>query len=206
MSTGLAQQNASELKRAVFLDRDGVINEGIVREGKPYPPQSVEGLRLLAGVERAVGALKDHGYTLVVVTNQPDVRTGAQRREAVEEMHRKLMEWLPLDSIKACYHTDEDGCSCRKPKPGMINEVLKSWRSTPKPASWWGTAGATSAPAMRRAACRSTSITVTTNAGRTATTLPSRTFRKRLKSFWTGNHNGSADSDSVRTIGRRFLV
>ena len=125
MSAGLGNQNESGLKRAVFLDRDGVINEGIVRDGKPYPPQSVEALRLLTGVEQAVGALKDHGFALVVVTNQPDVRTGVQRRETVEEMHRRLMDWLPLDAIKACYHTDDDDCRCRKPKPGMINEAAE---------------------------------------------------------------------------------
>lgn len=132
MTTGLGQQNTPGLKRAVFLDRDGVINEGIVRDGKPYPPQSVEALRLLAGVEQAVGALKDHGFALVVVTNQPDVRTGVQRREAVLEMHRRLMDWLPLDAIKACYHTDEDDCSCRKPKPGMINEAAEELAIDPK--------------------------------------------------------------------------
>ena len=109
-----------------------MINEGVVRDGKPYPPQTVEALKLLAGVEQAVGALKDQGYALVVVTNQPDVRTGVQRRETVEEMHRRLMDWLPLDAIKACYHTDEDGCSCRKPKPGMINEAAEELAIDPE--------------------------------------------------------------------------
>ncbi len=132
MMDALGQQNASALRRAVFLDRDGVINEGIVRDGKPYAPQSVDALRLLAGVEQAVGTLKDHGFALVVVTNQPDVRTGVQRREVVEEMHRRLMDWLPLDSIKACYHTDADNCSCRKPKPGMIKQAAEELAIDPE--------------------------------------------------------------------------
>lgn len=128
---GPSQESKAGLKSAVFLDRDGVINEGIVRHGKPYAPRSIEEFRLLAGVEQAVGALKDRGFTVVVVTNQPDVRTGAQRLEVVEEMHRKLMEWLPLDAIKACYHTDEDNCNCRKPKTGMITEAAEEYAIDP---------------------------------------------------------------------------
>lgn len=128
---GPSQESKAGLKSAVFLDRDGVINEGIVRDGKPYAPQSIEEFRLLAGVEQAVGALKDRGFTVVVVTNQPDVRTGVQRLEVVEEMHRKLMEWLPLDAIKACYHTDEDNCNCRKPKTGMITEAAQEYAIDP---------------------------------------------------------------------------
>ena len=117
------QASAGVMQRAVFLDRDGVVNEGVVRNGRPFPPQSVEELRLLPGVTSAVRQLKDHGYRVVVVTNQPDVRTGVQRRDTVEEMHRKLMEWLPLDAIKVCYHIDEDRCACRKPRAGMLFEA-----------------------------------------------------------------------------------
>lgn len=114
------ERNMGTPCRAVFLDRDGVVNQGVVRDGKPYPPQTVRELRLLPKVEEAVGKLKKHGFSVIVVTNQPDVRTGVQRLEVVEEMHRKLMEWLPLDAIKVCCHTDDDGCDCRKPKAGMI--------------------------------------------------------------------------------------
>ena len=108
------------LRRAVFLDRDGVLSRSLLREGKPYAPTKVEEFELLPGVVEAVNRLHDAGFLLIVVTNQPDVRTGLTKLAAVEEMHRRLRDWLPLDDIKACFHVDTDGCDCRKPKAGML--------------------------------------------------------------------------------------
>lgn len=76
--------------RAVFLDRDGVINANVVRDGKPVAPTSVDDFRIFPGVEDAVRGLKDAGYLIVVVTNQPDVRTGRTSRETMEAMHAKI--------------------------------------------------------------------------------------------------------------------
>ena len=110
--------------RAVFLDRDGVINRACVREGKPFPPATADGLELLPGVLDAMARLKQEGFLLIVVTNQPDVGAGRQERAVVEAMHARLMTELPLDAIKVCYHVDEDGCACRKPRPGMLLEAI----------------------------------------------------------------------------------
>lgn len=107
-------------RRAVFLDRDGVINRAVVREGRPYPPDSVAELQILPGVAEALQRLRDAGYLNIVVTNQPDVATGKQQREVVEAMHRQLRATLAIDAVEVCYHVDADGCACRKPKPGMI--------------------------------------------------------------------------------------
>jgi len=107
-------------KRAVFLDRDGVLNQATVREGKSYPPQCLSDFRLLPGVVEACELLKQQGFLLIVVTNQPDVTTGKQSLEVVEAMHAKLRSVLPIDEIRACYHTDADACTCRKPAPGML--------------------------------------------------------------------------------------
>ena len=114
--------------RAVFLDRDGVINRVILREGRAYPPASADDLELLPGVGPALDALRRGGFRLIVVTNQPDVGKGFQQREAVEAIHARLRAALPLDEIKVCYHVDEDGCSCRKPKPGMLLDAARAWR------------------------------------------------------------------------------
>jgi len=109
-----------QVKRAVFLDRDGVINASVVRDGKPYPPDSVDEMEILPGVAEALTALRVAGFDLIVVTNQPDVARGTQTRAAVDAIHAKLSAELPLDAIYACFHDDAEVCDCRKPKPGML--------------------------------------------------------------------------------------
>jgi D-glycero-D-manno-heptose 1,7-bisphosphate phosphatase len=108
------------LNAAVFLDRDGVLNEAVVRDGKPYPPASVEDVRIIPGTADALARLKALGFALIVVTNQPDVARGTQSAEAVNAIHERLRRELPLDDVIACLHDDRDGCACRKPKPGLI--------------------------------------------------------------------------------------
>ncbi|HQZ39066.1 MAG TPA: HAD family hydrolase [Vicinamibacterales bacterium] len=108
------------LSPAVFLDRDGVINRAIIRNGKPYAPATVDELDLLPGVREALVRLKAAGYALVVVTNQPDIARGVTTSAAVETIHARLRATLPLDDIRACPHDDADGCACRKPKPGLL--------------------------------------------------------------------------------------
>jgi len=108
------------MNKAVFLDRDGVLNLAIVRDGKPYSPQTLDELELAPGAAKALDELKALGFKLLVVTNQPDVAKGKTTREKVEELHRKLASELPVDEIFVCYHKDGDGCECRKPKPGML--------------------------------------------------------------------------------------
>jgi len=106
--------------RAVFLDRDGVLNAAVVRDGLPYPPGAAEEVEVLPGVEEACERLRTAGFELVVVTNQPDVARGTQTLEAVERINDVLRAALPLDEIVVCPHDDSDGCDCRKPKPGML--------------------------------------------------------------------------------------
>jgi D-glycero-D-manno-heptose 1,7-bisphosphate phosphatase len=112
-------------RQAVFLDRDGVINRTIVKDGKSYPPALIEDLEILPGVREAIADLHQAGFLIVVVTNQPDVATGIQPLEIVEAMHRKLREMLLIDDIKTCYHIEADGCACRKPKPGMLLDAAR---------------------------------------------------------------------------------
>jgi len=105
---------------AVFLDRDGVLNEAVVRGGKPYPPPSVEALTIVPGAAEALRRLRQAGYRIVVVTNQPDVARGVTPREVVEAMNAKLAAALPIDEIRVCWHDDRDRCACRKPAPGLL--------------------------------------------------------------------------------------
>jgi D-glycero-D-manno-heptose 1,7-bisphosphate phosphatase len=108
------------MRRAVFLDRDGVLNRAMVRDGRPYPPRNAAELELLPGVPEACHALRSAGFLLIVVTNQPDVARGTLTREAVEEIDCAIEEKIELDGFYVCYHTDGDGCDCRKPLPGML--------------------------------------------------------------------------------------
>lgn len=112
-------------RRAVFLDRDGVLNRAIVRDGRPYPPASLDELEILPGVPEALRELRAAGFLSIVVTNQPDVATGKQRREIVEAINARLTEKLTIDAVKVCYHADADNCACRKPKPGMLLESAR---------------------------------------------------------------------------------
>jgi D-glycero-D-manno-heptose 1,7-bisphosphate phosphatase len=105
---------------AIFLDRDGVINRAVIRDGKPYPPASVDDVEVPADVRPALERLRSAGYRLVVVTNQPDVARGHQRRDVVEAINASLAARLPIDEFRVCYHDDADGCSCRKPRPGLL--------------------------------------------------------------------------------------
>src|SRR2546425_7331808 len=116
------------MKRAVFLDRDGVLNRVTVIEGRPYPPACLTDFEILPGVVSACTELRAAGLLLIVVTNQPDVTRGTQRREVVEAINHALLAEVPLDDIKVCYHDDQDQCSCRKPLPGLLLEAAKEWQ------------------------------------------------------------------------------
>lgn len=114
-------------RRAVFLDRDGVLNDPVVRNGKPYAPASLAELQIPEGTHEALLRLKEQKFLLLVVTNQPDVSRGWQKRETVDEIHRHLQRELPLDEIFACFHDDSDACDCRKPQPGMVIRAAEEY-------------------------------------------------------------------------------
>lgn len=107
-------------RRAVFLDRDGVLNRSLVVEGKPFAPRRLRDFRLLPGAAAAVRRLKTAGFVVVVVTNQPDIGNGLVEAATVAEMNRRLMARAPVDEVRVCPHTRRDGCACRKPRPGML--------------------------------------------------------------------------------------
>jgi D-sedoheptulose 7-phosphate isomerase len=112
-------------RRAVFLDRDGVINRAFVRDGKPFPPPTPQELEILPGVPEALRELTANGFKLLLVTNQPDVGRGKLSVQTLDAMHEDLRAHLPLDDILVCCHTDQDKCDCRKPMPGMIIEAAR---------------------------------------------------------------------------------
>jgi D-glycero-D-manno-heptose 1,7-bisphosphate phosphatase len=124
-SQSLLTSATSKLKRAVFLDRDGVINRALEHEAKPYPPRTLAEFEILPEVPAALARLKAAGYLLIVATNQPDVGRGTLKQEIVEEIHAHMLAQLPIDRVEVCFHGGKgySECDCRKPKPGMLRRA-----------------------------------------------------------------------------------
>ncbi len=114
-------------KRAVFLDRDGVINRAVERELRPYPPENLAQFEVFPEVPSACARLKAAGFLLVVATNQPDVGRGTISQKIVEEIHQYILAHLPIDRIEVCYHAGRglSECACRKPMPGMLLKAAR---------------------------------------------------------------------------------
>jgi len=103
-----------------------VLNAMVRQGGKWRPPWRLSELRLVPNVAQACALLRQSGWDLIVVTNQPDVARGALEKATLTALHRQLRQWLPLDEIRACLHDDADDCLCRKPKPGMLLDASRS--------------------------------------------------------------------------------
>jgi D-glycero-D-manno-heptose 1,7-bisphosphate phosphatase len=108
------------MEKALFLDRDGIINKAIVIDGKPYSPMKKEDIVLMDGIEDVITVAQEKEYLVCGITNQPEVARGNLSRRFVIETNASLHRRLKLTDIMACMHDDNDNCSCRKPKPGML--------------------------------------------------------------------------------------
>jgi len=114
---------AHGLRPAVFLDRDGVIVVPEFRDRRSFAPRRLQDFRLYPEAAASLQKLRQAGFLLAVVTNQPDVGNGLISRSEVEAMHEIMRRELPLDAVKVCFHGQAERCDCRKPKPGMILEA-----------------------------------------------------------------------------------
>jgi D-glycero-D-manno-heptose 1,7-bisphosphate phosphatase len=112
---------------AVFLDRDGVLNEAVIRDGRPLPPATVDDVMIRDDVREACRRLSDAGLLLVVVTNQPDIARRTTTWQVVEAINAYLTGELGLDAVYVCPHDDGDACGCRKPAPGLLLEAAEDW-------------------------------------------------------------------------------
>ena len=84
--------------KAVFLDRDGVLNEALVRDGKPFSPMTIAEVVVPPDVPGALSRLRQNGFRLIMVTNQPNIARGSQSRETVHAINRYLRETLQLQA------------------------------------------------------------------------------------------------------------
>lgn len=114
-------------RRAVFLDRDGVLVETLVRDNRAFAPVSLDEFRLEPDAGLQVARLAQAGLLPIVVTNQPEVARGIIPPAVLEEMHERLRKAVPVEDIFVCAHDGPDGCGCRKPKPGMLQAAAEKW-------------------------------------------------------------------------------
>jgi D-glycero-D-manno-heptose 1,7-bisphosphate phosphatase len=118
----------SSLRPGVFLDRDGVINRLVWRQGQAVSPRSFSEFVLADGIQEAVKLLKAAGLPVFVVTNQPDIARQKMAAAALEQMTAAVYQALPIDDLRICPHDNGDDCACRKPRPGMLIELAAQWQ------------------------------------------------------------------------------
>jgi D-glycero-D-manno-heptose 1,7-bisphosphate phosphatase len=111
------------MKKAVFLDRDGVLNRAFLSHGIPKPPMAVEDIQILDGVVEAIQILKSHNFLPIVISNQPDVARGTTTQSQVEAINAHIGSMTDIADFYTCFHDDSDRCDCRKPSPGLINRA-----------------------------------------------------------------------------------
>jgi D-glycero-D-manno-heptose 1,7-bisphosphate phosphatase len=113
------------MRRAIFVDRDGVLNKTFYLKGVPTPPRSIKEVEILSGVKQAILMFKNYGLEVIVVTNQPDVARGSTSRAEVEQINAFLAKELGIQHFYVCYHDDDDRCCCRKPNPGLLEAAAQ---------------------------------------------------------------------------------
>jgi D-glycero-D-manno-heptose 1,7-bisphosphate phosphatase len=115
------------MRKAIFLDRDGVINKIFIKNGLPFSPDTFDQLEILTGVKESILRLKKLNFLCLVATNQPDVSRGKIEKETIIKMNNYLKHEIELDDVFVCYHDDHDNCRCRKPKSGLLLDAAKKW-------------------------------------------------------------------------------
>jgi D-glycero-D-manno-heptose 1,7-bisphosphate phosphatase len=113
------------MNQAIFLDRDGVLIEPIIRNRLPFSPQSINEIKFVKDCKLTVLKFKEMGFIPIIITNQPDVSRGLLSLSKLSEINQHILEYLEIDFIFNCLHDDNDNCGCRKPKPGMLISASK---------------------------------------------------------------------------------
>ena len=152
------------MRRAVFLDRDGVINKAIIKDGKAHSPRTLSEFELIKDIAEEIARIKKAGYLVIVVTNQPDIDRGTIKQSEVDKMSEVIRANLDVDEILVCPHDDEDDCGCRKPRPGLILRTVDKYKIDLKKSFVVGD-GWKDMGAARAAGCRGILIQAIYNQG-----------------------------------------
>jgi D-glycero-D-manno-heptose 1,7-bisphosphate phosphatase len=120
------------MNKALFLDRDGVLDELVFYEDSNSfdAPRQPEDLKLRPGVREALDAAAKNGWKIFVITNQPDAAKGKTTLQSLHAVHDKLLKELrgaPVTEFFYCFHRSEDRCACRKPQPRFVLEAAKKY-------------------------------------------------------------------------------
>ncbi len=118
-------KHLKEKNRAIFLDRDGVINKSKVVKGKPFPPLSLEEFEFNAGIKSVIVALEDKNFKKIIITNQPDVERGKTSKKNIEDIHAFILKYLSIDEIYVCWDAYDGASDLKKPSPGLILKAAK---------------------------------------------------------------------------------
>lgn len=116
---------AGHKKKAVFLDRDGVINAIVSRGGKLSVPFSVNEFKVIEGAREAVALLKAHGFVCIVVTNQPDIARGNLSEKNLSAIHKYMQKETGVEAVYFCPHSKDGECNCKKPAMGMVQDAVR---------------------------------------------------------------------------------
>tara|TARA_B110000495_G_scaffold171504_1_gene159821 strand:+ start:562 stop:1056 length:495 start_codon:yes stop_codon:yes gene_type:complete len=116
------------MTKAIFLDRDGVINQ----ERKDYV-KKVEEFIILKNVSNAINLIKNHNFLVIIITNQSAVNRKLLTIKNLNKIHKNLQEYLKkhntsFDGVYFCPHTPNENCNCRKPKPGLIIQAVNDFK------------------------------------------------------------------------------
>jgi len=147
----------ADLKKAVFFDRDGVIN----KERKDYVKTTSE-LEIFPSIVKPIKKLKEAGFDIIVITNQSAINQGLTTHQKVFEIHSTIQDFLKkngtqIDSFYYCPHKPNENCQCRKPKPGLILRAADELRLNLK-SSWMIGDSDTDIQAAFAAGCKSLKI------------------------------------------------
>jgi D-glycero-D-manno-heptose 1,7-bisphosphate phosphatase len=114
-------------KKAIFIERDGILNLPRVLNQHQITPTTLARLKINHLAQPVLKQLKAAGFLLIATTNQPGLTDGSVSRLELDRMHDLLQHCFQLDDIMVCPHEESEGCSCRKPQPGLFTEAAFKW-------------------------------------------------------------------------------
>lgn len=112
-------------QKAVFFDRDGVLNHLVQRDGSYYSPQRFKDFKIVEDAKEVINRVQKMGYLAIVVSNQPDITRGKLKQSELDKMTDMLFAQLGIDDIFYCTHDDNNDTGCRKPAPGLFFTAQK---------------------------------------------------------------------------------